>query len=201
MTTYAHHICNQDTEVREPWASLVPRPSDWGEEGGGLVSTACACAFIIQILNNPITYGYRLYTFTDTFTVKYTENVAHAHAVDTVDFTCVRTLRVACMRPHMHIDQNPWLRTVMESKATPSRRIPWGSVKLHAINLLYASSHAKHGSSNASEIACTRPSPPPPPPGPLPIRRPGDEANHGRASCAPYRIAVNFRGRKLSRIA
>ena len=38
---------------------------------------------IIQILNNPITYGYRLYTFTDTFTVKYTENVAHAHAVDT----------------------------------------------------------------------------------------------------------------------
>ena len=49
----------------------------------GLVSTACACAVIIQILNNPITYGYRLYTFMDTFTVKYTENVAHAHAVDT----------------------------------------------------------------------------------------------------------------------
>ena len=49
----------------------------------GLVSTACACAVIIQILNNLITYGYRLYTFTDTFTVKYTENVAHAHAVDT----------------------------------------------------------------------------------------------------------------------
>ena len=49
----------------------------------GLVSTACACAVIIQILNNPITYGYRLYTFTDTFTVKYTENVVHAHAVDT----------------------------------------------------------------------------------------------------------------------
>jgi hypothetical protein len=24
----------------------------------GLVSTACACAVIIQILNNPITYGY-----------------------------------------------------------------------------------------------------------------------------------------------
>ena len=49
----------------------------------GLVSTACECAVIIQILNNPITYGYRLYTFMDTFTVKYTENVAHAHAVDT----------------------------------------------------------------------------------------------------------------------
>ena len=49
----------------------------------GLVSTACACAVIIQILNNPITYGYRLYTFMDTFTVKYMENVAHAHAVDT----------------------------------------------------------------------------------------------------------------------
>ena len=48
----------------------------------GLVSTACACAVIIQILNNPITYGYRLYMFTDTFTVKYTENVAHVHAVD-----------------------------------------------------------------------------------------------------------------------
>ena len=49
----------------------------------GLVSTACACAVIIQILNNPITYGYCLYTFMDTFTVKYTENVAHVHAVDT----------------------------------------------------------------------------------------------------------------------
>ena len=49
----------------------------------GLVSTTCACAVIIQILNNPITYGYRLYTFTDTFTVKYTENVVHAHTVDT----------------------------------------------------------------------------------------------------------------------
>ena len=57
-------------------------PSDWGE-GEGLVSTACACAVIIQILNNPITSTVRLYTFTDTFTVKYTENVAHAHAVDT----------------------------------------------------------------------------------------------------------------------
>ena len=64
--------------------SLVLRPSDWGGRGKeGLVSTVCACAVIIQILNNPITYGYRLYTFTDTFTVKYTENIAHAHAVDT----------------------------------------------------------------------------------------------------------------------
>ena len=56
-----------------------------GGGGGkeGLVSTACACAVIIQILNNPITYGYCLYTFTDTFTVKYTENVVRAHAVDT----------------------------------------------------------------------------------------------------------------------
>ena len=64
--------------------SLVPRPSDWGRGKEGLVSTACACVIIIQILNNPIKYGYHLYTFTDTFTVKYTENVArHAHAVDT----------------------------------------------------------------------------------------------------------------------
>jgi hypothetical protein len=34
-----------------------------GGRGGrekGLVSTACACAVIIQILNNPITYGYFL---------------------------------------------------------------------------------------------------------------------------------------------
>ena len=29
-----------------------------GEERKGLVSTACACAIIMQILNNPITYGY-----------------------------------------------------------------------------------------------------------------------------------------------
>ena len=45
--------------------------------------------------------------------------------------------------------------TATESKATPSRTIPWGSVKLHAKDLLYASSHAKHGSSNASEIDCS----------------------------------------------
>ena len=51
--------------------------------------------------------------------------------------------------------QNSRLRTVRESKATPSRTIPRGSVKLHAKNLLYASSYAKHGSSNASEIDCT----------------------------------------------
>ena len=31
-----------------------------GEEREGLVSTACACAVIMQILNNPITYGYCL---------------------------------------------------------------------------------------------------------------------------------------------
>jgi hypothetical protein len=42
--------------------SLVPRPSDWwaGREREGLVSTACACTVIIQILNNPITYRYFL---------------------------------------------------------------------------------------------------------------------------------------------
>ena len=45
-----------------PVISLVPRPSDWwaGREREGLVSTACACAVIIQILNNPITHGYFL---------------------------------------------------------------------------------------------------------------------------------------------
>ena len=31
-----------------------------GEEREGLVSTACACTVIMQILNNPITYGYCL---------------------------------------------------------------------------------------------------------------------------------------------
>ena len=31
-----------------------------GEEREGLVSTACACTIIMQILNNPITYGYCL---------------------------------------------------------------------------------------------------------------------------------------------
>ena len=40
--------------------SLVPRPSEAGRGKEGLVSTACACAIIIQILNNPITYGYSL---------------------------------------------------------------------------------------------------------------------------------------------
>ena len=62
--------------------SFVPRPSDWGRGKEGLVSTVCTCA-VIQILNNPITYGYRLYTFMDTFTIKYMKNVAHAHAMDT----------------------------------------------------------------------------------------------------------------------
>jgi hypothetical protein len=42
------------------WSSLVPRPFNWwaGRKREGLVSTACVCAVIIQILNNPITYGY-----------------------------------------------------------------------------------------------------------------------------------------------
>ena len=46
--------------------SLVPRPSDWGGGGGGgeegLVSIACACAVIIQILNNPVTICIHLQT-------------------------------------------------------------------------------------------------------------------------------------------
>ena len=36
---------------------MVPRPSEGGRGKEGLVSTACACAVIIQI---PITYGYCL---------------------------------------------------------------------------------------------------------------------------------------------
>ena len=45
--------------------SLVPRPFEvGGGEGGrgkeGLVFTAYECAVIIQILNNPVTYGYCL---------------------------------------------------------------------------------------------------------------------------------------------
>jgi hypothetical protein len=42
--------------------SFVTMPSDWwaGKKRKGLVSTACACAVIIQISNNPITYGYFL---------------------------------------------------------------------------------------------------------------------------------------------
>ena len=47
---------------------------------------------------------------------------------------CVRTLRVACVRPRMYIDQNLQLGTVTESKTTPSRTIPWGSVKVCAPN-------------------------------------------------------------------
>ena len=38
--------------------SLVPRPSMEGRGKEGLVYTACACAVIIQILNNLITYRY-----------------------------------------------------------------------------------------------------------------------------------------------
>ena len=52
----------------------------------GLVSTACACASILQNLQNPNTYGYCILwacTFTDNFTAKYMENLAHTHAVDT----------------------------------------------------------------------------------------------------------------------
>ena len=41
----------------------------------------------------------------------------------------------------MYIDQNSRLQTATESKATPSRIIPRGPVKLHAKNLLYAKSY------------------------------------------------------------
>ena len=34
------------------------------EGGEGIVSTACTCASIPQILKNPITYGYCLHTYT-----------------------------------------------------------------------------------------------------------------------------------------
>ena len=34
-----------------------------GKEREGLVSTTCTCAIIMQILNNPITYGYYLVYF------------------------------------------------------------------------------------------------------------------------------------------
>ena len=64
------------------------------------------------------------------------------HICGTVDFTCVQTLRVACVRPRMYTEQSSRLRTVTDSKATPSRTILWGSVKPHAKNFLYASSHA-----------------------------------------------------------
>ena len=57
----------------------------------------------------------------------------------------------------MYINQNSRLRTVTESKATPNRTILWGSVKLHTMNLPYALFHAKHGSSNATEINSIRP--------------------------------------------
>ena len=50
----------------------------------GLVSTACACASILQNLQNPNTYGYcgpvRLRTILRQSIQK---NLAHAHAVDT----------------------------------------------------------------------------------------------------------------------
>ena len=59
-----------------------PRPSE-GEGKEGLVHTACACAVILQILDNPITSGYCLYTFADAFTVKYMENAVHVRAVST----------------------------------------------------------------------------------------------------------------------
>ena len=72
--------------------------------------------------------------------------------VGTVDFTCIRALRVPCVRSRMDIDQNLRLRTTTELTATPSRTIPWKSVKLTCQNFLYTLSHAKYGSSNASEI-------------------------------------------------
>ena len=50
----------------------------------GLVSTACACASILQNLQNPNMYRYcgpvRLRTI---LRQKYTESLAHVHAVDT----------------------------------------------------------------------------------------------------------------------
>ena len=70
-----------------PTLSLVPRPSIMQREG--LVSTACACASILQNLQNPnIEYVRILWacTFTVNFTAKYKENLAHAHAVDTGPF-------------------------------------------------------------------------------------------------------------------
>ena len=49
------------------------------------------------------------------------------------------SLHVACVRPRMYINQNSWLGTATESKATSSSTILWGSMKLHAKNLRYAS--------------------------------------------------------------
>ena len=75
----------------------------------------------------------------------------------TVDFTCVRTLRVPCVRPCMYVDHNLQLQTTTELTATSStsRTMLWKSVKLTRKNVLYALCHAKYGSSNSSEIDST----------------------------------------------
>ena len=64
IITYLHLHC----VVALPRSQLGPMVASspglliGGRGKEGLVSTACACAVIVQILNNPITYGYRLYT-------------------------------------------------------------------------------------------------------------------------------------------
>ena len=52
----------------------------------------------------------------------------------------------------MYIDQNLRIRTITELTATPSRTMPWKSVKLTRENVLYVLCDAKYGSLNSSEI-------------------------------------------------
>ena len=52
--------------------------------------------------------------------------IAESDIEHTANFTCIQTLHVVCMRPHMYINQNSRLQTTRESKATPSRTILWG---------------------------------------------------------------------------
>ena len=98
----------------------------------GLVSTACACASILPNLQNPNTYGYcgRTCTFTDNFTAKYTENLAHAHAVDTRP-SSLRIIEGLGTRlgvgTYIHVQNNNYgkvLVMVVEGVAIPDIYIP-----------------------------------------------------------------------------
>ena len=100
-----------------------------------LLHTQCTCSIGKSTDYSRNTYYYCSHRHTRYIVIVllwFPSSASATVLVCTVDFTCVRTLRVACVRQRVYIDQNSWLRTVMESKATPSRTIPWGSVKLHA---------------------------------------------------------------------
>ena len=92
-----------------------------GSWGPGVCTVKVACAVYYDIVHvHGTLHAYALCAAAQTYT-------------STREYSRVRSNTV-CVRPRMYIDQNLQLGTVTESKATPGRTFPWGSVKLCAQN-------------------------------------------------------------------